>query len=122
MTEGRGLLTEHERDALAGDATDNYRYKTRTYVRRRLEKLERDVELLAEHEPDLLAELRATVCDEGATSDRQADSTARETTTEQQTDSSDLRETITEEWVANLDADRHVVEFSEEDEDDVIGN
>jgi hypothetical protein len=109
MTEGRGLLTEHERDALAGDATDNYRYKTRTYVRRRLEKLERDVELLAEHEPDLLAELRATVCDEGATSDRQADS-------------SDLRETITEEWVANLDADRHVVEFSEEDEDDVIGN
>jgi cytochrome c-type biogenesis protein CcmH/NrfF len=106
MTEGRGLLTEHERGALAGDATDNYRYKTRTYVRRRLEKLERDVEVLAQHEPELLEELRATVCEETPTSESQEDT------------SSDLRETLTEEWVANLDADRHVVEFSEQDAGD----
>lgn len=64
MSEGRGLLTDRERDALSGDSSDSYRYKTRTYVRRRLKKLERDVEVLAEHDPDLLEELREIVCDD----------------------------------------------------------
>ena len=53
MTEGRGLLTEREREAIQGDGSDSYRYKTRTYIRRRLDKLEADAELLAEHEPEL---------------------------------------------------------------------
>ena len=61
MGEGRGLLTERERDAITGDESDSYRYKTRTYLRRRLEKLETDAELLAEHEPELYEELQAAV-------------------------------------------------------------
>jgi hypothetical protein len=64
MGEGRALLTERERDAITGDESDSYRYKTRTYLRRRLEKLEADAELLAEHEPELYDELRDVVCDE----------------------------------------------------------
>lgn len=53
MTEGRGLLTDREREAIQGDSSDSYKYKTRTYVRRRLDKLEADADLLAEHEPEL---------------------------------------------------------------------
>jgi len=65
MSEGRGLLTEREREALRGEDSDNYRYKTRTYVKRRLEKLEEDITVLENHEEDLLQELRAVVCDSG---------------------------------------------------------
>ena len=64
MSEGRALLTEREREALAGEETGSYRYKTRTYLRNRLEKLERDAELLAEHEPELFDRLQAAVCDD----------------------------------------------------------
>jgi hypothetical protein len=64
MSEGRALLTEREREALAGDESGSYRYKTRTYLRNRLEKLERDAELLAEHEPELFDRLQAAVCDD----------------------------------------------------------
>lgn len=63
MTEGRGLLTEREREALAGDDSDSYKYKTRTYFRRRLEKVEADIEVLAENDPELLQELREIVCE-----------------------------------------------------------
>ena len=62
MSRDRGLLTDREREALAGDATDSYRYKTRTYVRRRLQELETDVELLEEQDEQLLKELRDVVC------------------------------------------------------------
>jgi len=60
-TEGRGLLTEAEREALAGERSDSYRYKTRSYLKRRIEKVERDAEVIAEHAPDLLADLQAAV-------------------------------------------------------------
>jgi len=60
-TEGRGLLTEAEREALAGERSDSYRYKTRSYLKRRIEKVERDADVLAEHAPDLLADLQAAV-------------------------------------------------------------
>ena len=63
MTEGRGLLTETEREAIAGERSDSYRYKTRTYLRNRLEKVERDIDVLEEHAPELLEELRDTVCE-----------------------------------------------------------
>jgi len=66
MSEGRALLTEREREALAGDESGSYRYKTRSYLRNRLEKLERDAELLAEHEPELFDRLQAAVCDDVA--------------------------------------------------------
>jgi len=64
MSQGRGLLTESEREALAGNASDSYRYKTRSFLRDRLEEVERDVDVLAEHDPELLEELREVVCDE----------------------------------------------------------
>ena len=64
MSEGRGLLTTRERQALRGDLSDSYKYKTRTYFRRRLEKLNDDIELLEQHDPELLEELRDVVCDE----------------------------------------------------------
>jgi len=60
-TEGRALLTDTERAALAGDRSDSYRYKTRSYLKRRIEKLEQDAEVLAEHAPDLLADVQAAV-------------------------------------------------------------
>lgn len=60
-SEGRGLLTDTERAALAGEKSDSYRYKTRSYLKRRIEKVERDAEVMAEHAPDLLADLRAAV-------------------------------------------------------------
>jgi hypothetical protein len=63
MSEGRALLTEREREAIAGDRSDSYRYKTRSYFRDRLKKLEGDIAVLAEHDPELLEELQATVCE-----------------------------------------------------------
>jgi len=60
-TEGRALLTDTERAALAGDRSDSYRYKTRSYLKRRIEKLEQDAEVLAEFAPDLLADIQAAV-------------------------------------------------------------
>lgn len=63
MSDGRALLTEREREALAGKATDSYRYKTRSYFRNRLNELEEDIDVLRENDPDLLDELREVVCD-----------------------------------------------------------
>lgn len=60
-TEGRGLLTETERAAIAGDRSDSYRYKTRSYLKRRIDKLETDVEVLDKHAPELLAEIHQAV-------------------------------------------------------------
>jgi len=64
MAEGRGLLTEREREAIAGETSDSYRYKTRSFLRDRIEKVTRDVEILEEHDPDLLEELQEVVCDD----------------------------------------------------------
>jgi putative heme iron utilization protein len=64
MAEGRGLLTESEREAIAGERSDSYRYKTRSYFLNRVGEVEKDVEVLEEHAPDLLEELREAVCDD----------------------------------------------------------
>lgn len=64
MSEGRGLLTEKERDAIAGELSDSYRYKTRSFLSNRIEKLKKDVEVMDEHAPDLLEDLREVACDE----------------------------------------------------------
>ena len=64
MSEGRGLLTDSERDALAGNASDSYRYKTRSFLRARIGRVAEDIEVLEEHDPDLLEELREVVCEE----------------------------------------------------------
>lgn len=89
MTEGRALLTEREKEALAGDGSDSYRYKTRTYFRSRLEKLEGDVDMLAEHDPELLDELRDVVCagdesDAHMPRERSASQADRDTTADEQ--------------------------------------
>jgi hypothetical protein len=78
-TEGRALLTENEREAIAGDRSDSYRYKTKSYLKRRIEKLESDVELLEKHAPELLAEIQdaVNVDDEQSRQDPTADETDR---------------------------------------------
>jgi len=78
-TEGRALLTENEREAIAGDRSDSYRYKTKSYLKRRIEKLESDVEVLANHAPELLAEIQdaVNVADEQSQQDPTADETDR---------------------------------------------
>lgn len=63
MPVGRALLSESEREAIAGETSDSYRYKTRNYFRQRLDRLDSDVEWLAEHDPELLDELRDVVCE-----------------------------------------------------------
>ncbi|APX97566.1 hypothetical protein BB347_13635 [Natronorubrum daqingense] len=65
MTEGRGLLTESEREAIAGERSDSYRYKTRSYFLNRVDEVEKDIEVLEEHAPDLLEELQEIVCEDG---------------------------------------------------------
>lgn len=62
MDAGRGLLTDREREELAREANTSYKYKTRSLFRRRLAQLEQDVQVLDEHHPDLLDELREAVC------------------------------------------------------------
>lgn len=62
----RALLTEREREILAGEAdvSDNYRYRVVSRVRTKYDALKSDAALLKEHHPDLLAELRDAVCAE----------------------------------------------------------
>jgi hypothetical protein len=75
MENGRALLTERERDAIRGEKSDSYRYKTRTYLRSRFDELAADVDLLREQEPELYDELQRIVAADG---DRQPDSTPAE--------------------------------------------
>lgn len=62
----RALLTDREREILAGEAdvTDNYRYRVVSRVRTKLDALETDVALLREHHPGLLAEVQEVTSDE----------------------------------------------------------
>ena len=65
MAKTRALLTATEREQIAGDHGDQRRYQATSRVRRRItEELTTDVEILAEHHPDLLEELQEAVCDE----------------------------------------------------------
>lgn len=65
MTDRRALLTDREREIVAGDAdvTDDYRYQTISRVRKRFDRLDGDLEALADH-GDLLEELREIVCED----------------------------------------------------------
>jgi hypothetical protein len=64
MAKQRALLTETERRQLAGEKGDQRRYEATSRVRRRVEEeLTVDVELLQEHRPELLEEIRQVVCD-----------------------------------------------------------
>lgn len=64
MAKTRALLTETEREQLAGDHGDQRKYQATSRIRRRLDdELGTDLAVLAEHHPKLLAELREIVCD-----------------------------------------------------------
>ena len=64
MADRRALLTEREREIVAGDAdvSDSYRYQTISRVRKRFEQLDDDLDALESH-GDLAGELREMVCD-----------------------------------------------------------
>lgn len=66
MAERRALLTDREREIVAGEAdvSDSYRYQTISRVRSRLDRLEGDIEALEKH-GDLADELRELVCKHG---------------------------------------------------------
>ncbi|WP_254769501.1 hypothetical protein [Salinilacihabitans rarus] len=60
-------MTTTDRERITGEVTvsDEKRYQAIHRVRSRIEELETDVDVLAEHHPELLEELRNVVCDEG---------------------------------------------------------
>lgn len=67
MSDRRALLTEREREIVSGEAddiTDEYRYQTISRVRKRMQRLEGDLEALEAH-GDLADELREIVCGGG---------------------------------------------------------
>ena len=66
----RGILTAREREILSGEAdvSDNYRYRVVSRVRKKIERLERDLEILDGNHSTLAAELREVVCNQDAES------------------------------------------------------
>ncbi len=61
----RGLLTEREKEILAGEVevSDNYYSRTKSRVRNKIQSIGDDLELLRECEPELAGELRHEICD-----------------------------------------------------------
>lgn len=72
VTGRRALLTEREREVLADPAEDGrLRAQKISKIRRRVrENIETDIELLAQHDPELLGEIREVVCEEENRSSR----------------------------------------------------
>lgn len=67
MSRSRGLITFTERERIAGgdSVEDSKRYQAISRVRRRInEEVTEEVDLLREHHPDLLNELRDVVCED----------------------------------------------------------
>lgn len=67
MAKSRGLITDTEAERISGEAEveDAKRYQAISRVRRRIrEQLPADIELLKEHHPELLGELRDVVCED----------------------------------------------------------
>lgn len=65
MGRRRALLTDRERELLTSDdpEEDDYRYQAASRVRNKIhDELTDDVELLEDHHPQLLEELRDVVC------------------------------------------------------------
>lgn len=65
MNDGRSLLTDREREILAGEAdvSDNYKYKVQSVARQRVRGMAKDVDVLRKHEPEIFAELEEIVCE-----------------------------------------------------------
>lgn len=62
----RSILTEREKEILAGEAdvTEKYYYVVVSRVRNKIEGIEEDMEFLDDHHGDLGDELREVVCGE----------------------------------------------------------
>jgi hypothetical protein len=62
----RAIMTTTDRERITGetDVSDEKQYQAIHRVRSRIEELETDVEILAEHHPELLEELQEVVCEE----------------------------------------------------------
>lgn len=68
MARTRALLTERDRELLTqeNEGEGNRRYQAISEIRSRInEELPNDVEVLEEHHPQLLDELREVVCEDG---------------------------------------------------------
>lgn len=64
MARGRALLTEYERESLAGEHGDQAKYEAISRVRARIrDELTTDIDLFEEHSHELLDELREEVCE-----------------------------------------------------------
>lgn len=63
MSNRRALLTDREREIIAGEAdvTDEYRYQTISRIRSRFSRLEADIEAFESH-GELAVELREIIC------------------------------------------------------------
>ena len=65
MARTRALLTERDRELLADEQNESRRYQAISEVRSRInEELTKDVQVLEEHHPELLKELRDVVCED----------------------------------------------------------
>lgn len=67
MARRRALLTDRERELLASDDEEEreYRYQAASRIRNKIEdELTQDIEILEEHHPTLLRELREVVCED----------------------------------------------------------
>jgi hypothetical protein len=63
MAKTRALLTDTEREQIAGEHGDSRKYQAASRIRRRIEEeLTTDVEVLRENHPDLYDELCEVVC------------------------------------------------------------
>mgnify|MGYP006873356463 CR=1 FL=1 len=71
MSNGRALLTDREREIVAGEADvdDPYRYQTISRVRQRCSRLKGDLEAMEKH-GELADEVREIICGE---SDQESD-------------------------------------------------
>lgn len=66
MSKYRAIMTTTDRERISGETevSDERRYQAIHRVRSRIRELETDVEILEDHHPDLLEELREVVCSE----------------------------------------------------------
>lgn len=66
MGRTRALMTSTDREYIAGgeDVAENKRYQAVSRVRDRIDELSEDVEVLEEHHPELLEEVRDVVCED----------------------------------------------------------
>lgn len=59
----RGILTERDREIIPNEPNNDRRPEVKTRIRKRIERLEEDIRILEENEPELADELREAICD-----------------------------------------------------------